>query len=76
MDQADVEYDTGTRGVGVLVSDTLMFQGRAHAHDAHLGNLFGLALPLVKHGIPVELVQMENLTQPGAEQPHRVVVDL
>ena len=66
MDQADVEYDTGTRGVGVLVSDTLMFQRAAPTpSDAHLGNLFGLALPLVKHGIPVELVQMENLTQPG-----------
>lgn len=66
MDQKDVEYDTGTRGIGVVVSDTLMFQRALPTpSDVHLGNLFGLAMPLVKHGIPVELVQMENLAQPG-----------
>lgn len=64
MDQQVVEYDTGTRGIGVLVSDTLMFQ-RANPtpSDKHLSHLYGLAMPLLKHGIPVELIQMENLTQ-------------
>lgn len=67
MDQSEVQYDTGTRGIAVVVSDTLMFQRAAPSpSDAHLGCFFGLAMPLVKHGIPVEIVQLENLLQPSA----------
>lgn len=56
----------GTQGVGVLVSDTLMFQrGSAQASDEHLGSFFGLALPLLKRGMPVEPVQIENATEPA-----------
>lgn len=56
----------GTQGTGVLVSDTLMFQrGGPQASDEHLGNFFGLALPLLKRGLPVEPVQIENATAPG-----------
>jgi hypothetical protein len=45
----------------VLVSDTLMFQrfGPA-ASDAQLGHVFGLALPLLMRGVPVEPVQIET----------------
>lgn len=54
----------GTGGVGVLLSDTMMFQ-RFPTHgdrdDRRLSNFYGMALPLLKHGVPVELVQMENL---------------
>lgn len=51
----------GTQGAGVLVSDTLMFErGGAQASDPHLGHFFGLALPLLKVGLPVEPVQIEN----------------
>lgn len=51
----------GTEGVGVLVSDTLMFQ-RAEPlpSDPDLSNFFGLAMPLLMHGIPVEPVQIES----------------
>jgi len=56
----------GTRGAGVLVSDTLMFhRGGPGASDEHLGNFFGLALPLLKRGVPVEPVQIENATEHG-----------
>jgi len=52
---------SGTRGVGVLVSDTLMFE-RANPlpSDAALGNFYGLAMPLLMHGLPVEPVQIES----------------
>ncbi|MDD3468797.1 MAG: hypothetical protein PHE53_02315 [Thermoguttaceae bacterium] len=55
---------SGTQGIGVLFSDTMMFQrGGPGASDAHLGSLYGLALPLIKHGIPLDLVQIENVTE-------------
>jgi hypothetical protein len=51
---------SGTQGIGVLVSDTMMYQrfGRGSS-DPELGSFYGLALPLLKRGMPVEPVQIE-----------------
>src|SRR5690606_26309220 len=75
MNQDDVEYDVGTRGIGVVVSDTLMFQ-RAAPSPSHgdMDFFYGLALPLLKAGVPVEPVQLENSLQPGALDPYRVLL--
>ena len=52
---------SGTQGVGVLVSDTLMFErAKPLPSDADLGNFYGLAMPLLMHGFPVEPVQIES----------------
>jgi hypothetical protein len=57
----------GTQDIGVLVSDTLMFQRAARQpSDAHLGNFYGLALPLLMQGMPVEPVQIESASGNGA----------
>lgn len=75
MRQPEVEWDCGTRGVGVVVSDTMMFQrGEPQSSDPHLGSFFGLALPLLKRGLPVEPVQLENAALPGALKPYRVLL--
>ncbi|HPG70341.1 MAG TPA: hypothetical protein PLO37_26170 [Candidatus Hydrogenedentes bacterium] len=75
MDQADVRYETGSRGVGVVVSDTLMFQrADPEPSDAHLSSFYGLALPLVKHGVPVEIVQLENTLQPRCLESCKVLL--
>jgi hypothetical protein len=51
----------GTRDLGVLVSDTLMFQrAEPQPSDKSLGNFYGLALPLLMRGMPVEPVQIES----------------
>lgn len=67
MKQANVRWEvSGTRNVGVLVSDTMMFERAApHPSDANLGSFFGLALPLLQRGLPVEPVQIESATAPG-----------
>jgi len=63
--QERVAWDCGTTGLGVLVSDSLMFQrGEPHASDPHLSHVYGLALPLLKRGLPVTPVQLENVTVP------------
>lgn len=52
---------SGTRGIGVLVSDTIMFQrADPQPSDPALGNFYGLALPLLTRGVPVEPVQIET----------------
>ncbi|HPS03303.1 MAG TPA: DUF4350 domain-containing protein, partial [Candidatus Sumerlaeota bacterium] len=63
LDQKRVEWNGGSAGYGLIVSDSLMFQrGAPTPSDPHLGQVFGLALPLVKRGIPITPVQLENLT--------------
>ncbi len=70
MDQPNARWQTaGTEGLGVLVSDTLMFQrAQPQPSDADLGNFYGLALPLLMRGIPVEPVQIESVYQ-GESNP-------
>ena len=51
----------GTEGLGVLVSDTMMFQrAQPQPSDPALGSFYGLALPLLMRGMPVEPVQIES----------------
>jgi hypothetical protein len=65
----------GTQGIGVLVSDTMMFQRAGpHASDTHLGSFYGLAMPLVKHGLPIEPVQIETATQKGFLDRYKVLL--
>ena len=65
LNQPRTEWDCGTPGIGVLVSDSLMFQrGQPIPSDPHLGNFYGLAMPLLKHGLPVTPVQLENVVIP------------
>lgn len=73
--QPKVEWDCGTTGIGVLVSDSLMFQrGEPTPSDPHLGNVYGLAMPLLKRGLPVTPVQLENLVVQGYLKDFKVLL--
>ena len=75
MKQPQIEWDCGTRGVGVVVADTMMFQrGGPSPSDPHLGSFYGLAMPLLKRGLPVQPAQMENAVLPGALKPFKVLL--
>jgi len=75
MRQQPVKWDCGTTDVGVIISDSLMFQrGQPEGGDPHLSHFYGLALPLLKRGIPVTPVQLENLTLPDYLKDFRVLL--
>jgi len=71
MRQDRIEWDCGTGdpetgGIGVIVSDSLMFQrGAPSPSDPDLSHFYGLALPLLKRGVPVAPIQLENLVERG-----------
>src|SRR5262249_30203662 len=67
MKQTEIRWESaGMTGAGVLISDTMMFQrADPNPSDANLGSFYGLAMPLVKRGWPVEPVQIESATAPG-----------
>jgi hypothetical protein len=75
MNQPRVQWDCGTSGLGVLVSDSLMFErGEPASSDLHLSHIYGLALPLLKRGMPVTPVQLENLTVPRYLEPFHLLL--
>lgn len=75
MNQTETQWDCGTRGIGIVVSDSMMFERTAPSpSDAHLGSFFGLALPLVEGGIPVEPVQLETAVTTGSLGRFKVLV--
>lgn len=75
MKQADVRWDCGTQSIGVLVSDSLMFQREQPTpSDPNMAHFYGLALPLLKRGMPVTPVQLENITIPGFLDNTRILL--
>jgi len=76
MKQSDVRWqEAGTQNVGVLVSDTMMFErADPFPSDASLGSFYGLALPLLKHGLPIEPVQIESANVPGFLSRYKVLL--
>jgi hypothetical protein len=66
---------SGTQGVGVLIADTMMFQRAGpHASDENLGSFYGLAMPLVKAGLPIEPVQIETAGQKGLLGRYKILL--
>ena len=68
---------TGTTGIGVLMGNSLMFQ-RFPTHqgyeDPQFSNFYGQTLPLVKRGVSVQTVHMENLSYPTTLKDIRLLV--
>lgn len=57
------ERISGTHGIGVLMANSMMFQRFPNHNgydDPQFSSFYGQTLPLLKRGIPVELVHMEN----------------
>lgn len=66
MPSEPLAWDCGTAGVGVLVADSLMFRRAGpDVGDPDLSAFYGLALPLVKAGMPVRPTGMEAMAELG-----------
>ncbi len=93
MRQTDIDYGDATRGIGVFLSDSAMFQRAAPAFTSGvvkdeqdvtrpserevrmLTGFYGLTLPLLKYGVPIRTVQLDNLARsPGYLDQYRVLV--
>ena len=55
---------SGSQGISVMMANSLMFQRSLEPvegyEDPQLSNFFGLALPLLKRGVPVSITHLEN----------------
>lgn len=61
---------SGTQGISVLMANSLMFQRNdipvEGYEDPQLSNFFGLVMPLLKKGVPVKTLHIENTSYPDA----------
>jgi len=68
---------SGSKGIGVLMSNSLMFQ-RFPTHngfeDPQFSNFYGQTFPLLKLGVPVETVHMENLAYAATLKDIKVLI--
>jgi hypothetical protein len=68
---------SGSQGIGVLMANSLMFQ-RFPTHngydDPQLSNFYGQALPLLKRGVPVKTVHIENVSYPQTWKDIKVLI--
>ena len=68
---------TGSKGIGVLMGNSLMFQ-RFPTHngfeDPQFSIFYGQTFPLLKLGVPVETVHMENLSYAATLKDIKVLV--
>lgn len=59
---------SGSQGISVAMSNSLMFQRSPQPvenyDDPQLSNFYGEALPLVKRGVPVNILHLENTGYP------------
>jgi hypothetical protein len=55
---------SGSQGISVLMANSLMFQSfpvHEGYEDPQLSDFFGMALPLLKRGVPVGITHLENV---------------
>lgn len=68
---------SGTHGINVLMGNSLMFQ-RFPEHegydDPQLSNFYGMSMPLLKAGVPVGIVHIENLGFEKALKDTKVLI--
>jgi hypothetical protein len=67
----------GSHGIGILVSNSMMFQRfptHAGYEDPQLSNFYGMAMPLLKRGVPVATVHMENLSNANTLKNIKVLI--
>lgn len=67
----------GSHGIAVLMSNSLMFQ-RFPIHqgyeDPQLSNFYGQSLPLLKRGIPIKTLHIENVSFPSSWKDIKILI--
>ncbi len=64
---------SGTSGIGILISDTMGLE-RAEPGPSDLDGLFAMSLPFVNHGLPINMVSLDKLGEPGYLNKYKVLL--
>jgi hypothetical protein len=72
-EQKGAEFHGGTQGIATFVADSMGWQ-RGEPFPSDMTGLHGLTLPLLTKGIPVQIAQLERITEPDYLNPYRVLL--
>ncbi len=67
------KWDTATQGVATLIADSMGWQ-RGSPHVSNYDCFYGLTLPLIYRGIPVQVAQLERAPEKGYLDPYKVIL--
>lgn len=71
--QTTAQYDMGTRGIATFVADSMAWQ-RGNPHGSNFDCFWGLTLPLIYKGIPIQVSQLERVVDKGYLSPYKVLL--
>ena len=71
--ESDYYWETGTRHIGVILSDAMMYQ-RGSPWKCEIESFHQLALSLLKAGIPVEVVSLDRCLNENYLSPYRILL--
>ncbi len=71
--QKTVQYDTGTRGIATFVADSMGWQ-RGAPNASSFDCFWGLTLPLVYKGVPVQVAQLERVAEKNYLKQYKVLL--
>ena len=65
-------FDTGTRGMGTFVADSMAWQ-RGAPDPSSFDSFYGITLPLIMKGIPIQVAQLERTPEKDYLKPYKVL---
>ncbi len=73
QNQGEARWDAGPARIGTFLADSAMWQrGAPHASDMNC--FYGLTLPLLMRGVPVEVPHLDRAAEPGYLDRYRVLL--
>ena len=71
--QKTSKLEMGTEGIATFVADSMAWQ-RGEPHASDFDCFYGLTLPLIMKGIPVQVAQLERTQEPKYLDPYKVLL--
>ncbi len=70
---SDGKIEAGSAGIGTFVSDSMGWQ-REQPYPSDYDGFYGLSLPLVLHGVPVDVLSLDRAAEPGYLDREKVLL--
>ena len=68
QNQRTVTMDQGTEGIGTFLADSVMWQ-RDPPFESDFDSFYGLCLPLLMRGVPVQVAYLDRAAEPAYLEP-------
>ena len=73
QNQKQIVPDQGTEGIASFIADSAMWQ-RQEPSPSDFDAIYGLTLPLLMKGIPVQIAQLDRVGEPDYLKPYKVLL--